>query len=919
MSVSLLSTKLYTPRRQPHAIARLRLTGTLLDGLQRPGAIALISAPAGFGKTTLLSEFVSQLRQPAAWLSLDDGDNDPIRFWSYLIAACQAVAPTVGESASALLQSSPQVPEEAIPTILINDLARLDRKVVLIVDDYHVIHNPSIHAALSFLLEHLPASLYLVVSTRVDPPWPLARLRVRQQLVETRALDLRFNADETAAFLNQAMGLDLSAEDMTALEARTEGWIASLQLAALSMKGRSDASAFIRAFTGSHAYVAEYLVEEVLQRQPADVREFLLRTSILERMNGPLCEAVSGQPDGAVRLRQVYQANLFLVPLDDRGEWFRYHQLFADLLRVRLRQDSTASLVAELQQRAMSWYEQAAMIPDAIGHALAKPDYPHAVQLVEQVALPMIMQAYVRTVEGWLQAIPSQYTSNTPRLDMALAWLHLLRSDPGQAQPYLDRLAAFFSAAGSAVEDPSLEGEWLAIRSRLCLTQGNPAESRLLANRALQMLPASELHIRSMASLNLATACEQLLEYDEAAAIYHRIVDAARGSGDATTEILGASAEARMLLQQGRLHAAFEAAREAVTRLETSGRSNPFVATLYGELGQIYFYWHQLDDARTYLERSSRTSGFSGYTDPEIYRHLSESRMHQMEGDWPSADREMQQAAELARAIPPAMIQEQIVSQQVRVDLALDRLPAAEAALQAHGFAFHPAFSYPALPPASKMTLPLALLYNSALRILLYRARRGDAAEDLERGIAHAAPLLEASLHSSQVPAALETLLLRSQLRTALGDDEGSRADVTRALGLAEPEAFISPFVEEGPPVASALRALCASPDARTPYIQRILASFPAGAPAAASPDPTSKPPDPMRALIEPLTPRELEVLQHIAAGDSNQAIADQLVITLSAVKKHTGNIFRKLNVSSRTQALVRARELGLLSSTFEC
>ncbi|HEX8993036.1 MAG TPA: LuxR C-terminal-related transcriptional regulator [Anaerolineales bacterium] len=918
MSVSLLSNKLYTPQRQSHAISRSRLTGTLLDGLPRPGAFALVSAPAGFGKTTLLSEFVSQLHQPAAWLSLDDGDNDPIRFWSYLIAACQTVAPSVGESALALLQSSTPVPEEAIPTILINDLVRLDRKVVLILDDYHVIHNASIHAALAFLLEHIPASLYLVLSTRVDPPWPLARLRVRQQLVEIRALDLRFSAGEAAAFLNQAMGLDLSAEDVAALETRTEGWIASLQLAALSMKGRSDASAFIRAFTGSHTYVAEYLVEEVLQRQPRDVREFLLRTSILERMNASLCEAVSGQPDGAARLKQVYQANLFVLPLDDRGEWFRYHQLFADLLRLRLHQDSTASFIAELQRRAMSWYEQAAMIPDAIGHALATPDYPHAVHLVEQVALLMIMQAYVRTVEGWLQAIPSQYTINTPRLDMAFAWLHLLHANPEQAQPYLDRLTAFFSAAGSTPQEPSLEGEWLAIQSKICLMQDNPARSRLLADRALKMLPESELHIRSMLFLNLATACEQLLEYDEATTIYHRIVDEARASGDATTEILGASAEARMLLQQGRLHAAFEAAREAVTRLETSGRTSPFSATLYSELGQINYYWHRLDDARSCLERSSRASGFSGYSDPEIYRHLIESRIHQMEGDWPAADHEMRQAAELARSIPPALVHEQIVCQQVRVDLALDRLPAAEAALQAQGFSFHPTFGHPALPPASKVTMPLALLYNSALRILLYRVRLGGPPEDLERGIALAALLLNASLHSSHVPAALETLLLRSQLRTALGDDEGGLEDVSQALELAEPEGFVSPFVEEGAPVASALRALSASPHASTAYIKRILECFPAMAPAAASPREASKPSDPMRALIEPLTPRELEVLQHIAAGDSNQAIADQLVITLSAVKKHTGNIFRKLSVNSRTQALVRARELGLLSSTFK-
>ncbi len=902
MSASLLSTKLYRPQPRANIVARTRLTDKLQDAMRRPGGFTLISAPAGFGKTSLLSEFIARSARPAAWLTLDESDNDPIRFWSYLLEACRTVEPHIGESALALLQIPAPLPEQAIPTLLINDIAGLHGALLLILDDYHVIQNQSIHGALGFLLDHMPAQLQLVVSTRIDPPWPLSHFRVRQQMTEVRAADLRFNADETGAFLNGIMQLGLSPEDIAALEARTEGWIASLQLAALSMEGRSDLSAFIRNFTGSHAYVAEYLVEEVLQRQPEDVRSFLLRTSILKRMNASLSEAVSGQADGRSRLRQLLQANLFLVALDDEGEWFRYHQLFADLLQARLRQDLPAEALAALHARAMDWYEQAGMLPEAIEHALAAPDHARAVQIVEKAALPMILQAHVRTVESWLQAIPTEQ-QHSPRLDMAFAWLYLLRALPEQAQPYLDRLALFFATGDAA--DPSLEGEWLALRSKASNMQSKPAESRMLAERALKILPAADVHVRSLLFLSLAEACEQLLDYEGAASTYEMVVREAQAGGNYVAEILGTSAHARMLLLLGRLHAARDVALQGIRRMETTGRSTPFSATLYGELAQIHYHWHALDKARQYLAHSIQASGVTGFSDSEIYHHITLSRIAQMAGDWKEAGAEMERAAAVAERVPPAIIREQIVSQQARVDLALGRSAKAEAALQAEGFSFTPHFQFPALPEGAQMNLPLALLYNSALRLVLQRARDGQTG-DVPRAIALAGALLDEELRRSGYPAALETLLIRSQLRGTTGDEQGALEDVVHALELAEPEGFISPFVEEGPPARRALEALSQRKGAHAAFIGRLLACFPAQ-PAAALPR--------REQLIEPLTRRELEVLGRIAAGDSNQAIADRLVITLSAVKKHSGNIFRKLNVNSRTQALLRARELGLLSA----
>ena len=918
MSFSLLSTKLHIPRARANGVSRPRLTEKLLTVVERPGSFVLLSGPAGFGKTTLLSEFVTKLQHPVAWVSIDEGDNDPIRFWTYLITACQTIQRGIGESGLVLLQTPQPLPDETIPTILINDVVKLKNNLVLVLDDYHLIQNQSIHAALGFLLDHIPDKLHFVLSTRIDPPWPLARFRARDQLIEIRAVDLRFTTEETASFLNQVMELNLSAENVSALEARTEGWIASLQLAAISMKDRNDITGFIKAFTGSHTYVAEYLIEEVLGHQSEEVKTFLLQTSILGRLNASLCESVSGRPDSQTMLKNLYQANLFVLPLDDEGQWFRYHHLFADLLHARLRQSLAADDIAVLHQRAAVWYEQADMAPDAIDHALAARDYSHAVQLIGKNALPMILQGHVRTVDGWLQSIPQDNHEHSPRLLIDFAWLYLLRGAFAEAAPYLERLDGVFSSSEMGNKDPSLLGEWFALQSKLLGVQRKPEESCALANRALQLLPEADIHVRNMIYLNLATAYEQLLDYDRAAETFQMIARDARATGNFVFEILGISGQAQMLLQQGQLHLGSEIALRGVKRLETTGRTTPFSATLYGELGQTYYQWHQLDQARSYFQRSIQVSGLSGYSDPEIYNHIMLSRMHQMDGNWEASAREMEMADDLARAIPPAMIRENVISQRVRVDLTFNRLLAVQTILKGEGFTFDGTFEFPDLAPGANITHPIGLLYNSALRVLLYQARTNHDLANLKRGIELAAHVLAGELQCRQIPAALETLLLRSQMHAVFGNERDSLADVAKALELAAPEGFISIFVEEGRPIAEALQILFKRnlPRKVQPaYVQEILSTFPKTQTPHRMPTRETITIDESLPLIESLTPRELEVLQLIAAGDSNQTIAGKLVITLSAVKKHTGNIFNKLNVKSRTQAIVRARELGLLSS----
>jgi LuxR family maltose regulon positive regulatory protein len=916
MSTSLLSTKLHIPHTRAHAVSRPRLTEKLLAGVKRPGSFVLLSGPAGFGKTTLLSEFAAEIQRSLAWVSLDEADNDPIRFWTYLLTACQSIRPEIGESGLTLLQTPQPLPEETLPTILINDLVRLGADLVIVLDDYHTIQNQTIHSALAFLLDHLPDKLHLLVSTRIDPPWPLARFRARDQLVEIRAADLRFRTDEAAAFLNEVMRLDLSAGNVAALEARTEGWIASLQLAAISMKGRSDVTGFIEAFTGSHVYVAEYLIEEVLGRQSEAVKTFLMQTSILGRLNAGLCQAVTGHTESQALLRDLYQANLFLIPLDDEGQWYRYHQLFADLLRARLQQTLSTDAIRTLHQRAATWYEQAGTLPEAIEHALAASSYTYAAQLIEQAAMPMILNAYFKTVEDWLQIIPPEYLNESLRANMAFAWMHLMRRNFAQAAPHLERLQTLFSAASGEELDASLQGEWLALQSMLLSMQGKVAESTDLAERALKILPRENAQVRTVTYMGLANMYEQMLDFERAAAAMEAIIQNARLVGNLASEILGISMLGRMLLQQGELHSVYETTSQALQRIERAGLFSPFSATLYGELAQVHYHWHQLEEARRYFSRSVELSALGGFSDAEIYHSVFLSRLFQMEGDLQASAREIGKALDRMQTAAPAFVREEVIAQQVSLSLALGQFDAAQLALNEYGFRFDLGFSYPELTPEAAIPQPVGLLYNSALRILLYKARAGGERDELERGIELTEPLIAGSFRCRHLPIVLQTLLLRSQMQMVLGNEQAGLADALKALELAEPERFISVFVEEGTPVAETLRTLLKRnlPGSVPEYIRDILAAFPGTQADKQAALPAHDAGNADEALIQPLTPRELEVLQHIAAGDSNQIIADKLVITLSAVKKHTGNIFKKLNVSNRTQAVLRGRKLGLLA-----
>jgi LuxR family maltose regulon positive regulatory protein len=911
MSISFLATKLRVPRQRVNGVSRPRLTNKLTAAAQRPGNVILLSGPAGFGKTTLLSEFAAD--RLVAWVSLGEEDNEPIRFWSYVVTALQTVEPDIGKAAVALLETPQSLPGGSIPTILINDLVRSEQDFVLVLDDYHMIQNQTIHAALSFFIDHLPDNFHLILSTRVDPPLPLARLRVRDRLTEIRVADLRFTQDEIASFLSQTMSLQLRDQDVKAIEARTEGWIASLQLVAISMRGHEDLPGFIKAFTGSNVFVAEYLMEEVLSQQSEDVGRFLLQTSLLARLNPSLCDAVRGGSDSQVLLRQLYQSNLFVIPLDDEGHWFRYHQLFADLLKARLQLSASNEEIATLHRRAALWCEQAGMTSDAIAHALQAKDYSYAVALIEKIALPMILKANFKTVEDWLAAIPSEFLKKSLPANLAFAWMHLLRRNFEHALPYLERLHQMFLEPGEI--SSTLQGEWFALQSILLSAQGTAAESRDLAERALQLLPDDETQVRSMTYMALSNAYEQMLEYRLARQVLETMIQQARRAGDLTSEVFGSSLLGRMILQQGELHATYQLVSQALQKMENQKAFSPFSATLFGELAQAHYHWHQFAEARDYFTRSVQWSTLGGFSDAEIYHSVFLSRLFQMENDLQSSAREIEKAVHLMEAAAPALVREEVISQQVSIFLVLDRLTDAQNALSGYGFAFEAGFSHPALNSDAVLTHANALLYTSALRILLHRSRVRSEPQDLPAGILLAERVINGSLRCKLLPIALQALLLRAQLQVAAGNESAGLADLVTALKQAEPEGFISLFLEEGNEISNLLALLLRRkliepiPES---YIERILAAFPDK--QSIQTEPSIGDIDDDLGPIQPLTRREREVLDHIAAGDSNQMIADKLVITLSAVKKHTRNIFAKLNVNSRTQAVARARQLRLLN-----
>ncbi len=786
--------------------------------------------------------------------------------------------------------------------MLINDLANFGHDIFLILDDYHLIQNESIHTALLFLIEHQPGNLHIIVSTRVDPPWPLARFRARNQLTEVRAKDLRFTTEEAAAFLNQVMGLKLSAEDVAALETRTEGWIAGLQLAALSMQGRRDIAGFIKAFTGSHLYIAEYLVEEVLQHQSKDVQLFLLQTSILGRLTASLCEVVTGSQDGQAVLTALHHANIFVIPLDDEGLWFRYHQLFADLLQARLKQSFPTDVVSNLHSLASQWYTQNGFVIEAVNHALAAQDFEAAADLIQQYASEITIRGELTTLLRWIEALPADVFRRHPQIIISKAWSLTLAGALPQVESLLQEIEAQIKDSAETPEGRELRGNISAIRGYFAMLTGNYARALELTELAETLLPASSVQARSILPYTLGAAYRAQGEYEKAANAFVHLARIGEVSNELMVWATGETEVVNTRHGQGRLREASETARQALRRMADKG-ALPFgsLAKLEVALCDVLRELNELDEAHQRLTGViERMKSWDMPTD-RLFAYLTLTRVQEAQGDFTGAFETLKIAKDLRSAHPVLIALARSVDiYEIRLLLATHDVSAAARLMDDLN------------PGTSQMVNMRDQELTMLGRVRLAQGRFDEAVAILD-------PLSKDAEAGGRRATWLESLVLHARVLHAKGDQGTALAILIKALALAEQEGLVRIFIEEGEELQSLLMAAARQLESATDptltslkaYVARLLDAFPSNQKADGVSPPQAKP----TGLVEALTSRELEVLQLIAAGDSNRPIAEKLVITVSAVKKHTGNIYGKLNVNSRTQAVARARQLGLLSA----
>ncbi len=881
----------------------------------------LVSAPAGFGKTTLIAEWLSHRADadaPVGWVSLDRSENEPALFWAYVIRALQRVQPGLGAAALAMLQSTRQQPTELALTSLINEISAIDRDTILILDDYHVIEASAVHAGVTFLLDHLPPCMQLVIASRSDPLVPLARLRARGQVTELRAADLRFTADESSAYLNQVMALDLSATDVSTLEVRTEGWIAGLKLAALSLKHRGDVQQFVRAFSGDNRYIADYLIQEVLLAQPEGVRRFLLGTSILDRLSGPLCDAVTSEQGSQAQLESLEKSNLFVVPLDDSRECYRYHHLFAEVLRAHAMREQP-DLVRTLHRRASTWFEANGSSSEALHHAAAAADVERMARLLE-TRWPGMDRSY--ETGRWLdrvKALPDALVRSRPVLNMGYAWALLNAGELEDVDSRLGDVERCLSATESAagrtdavprmiVEDEkkfrSLPVELVSARAYLAQVRGETLGTVEHAQRLLDQIPEGDQVARIVTTSLLALAHWSAGELDEAHRTFIRALALMRKAGKVLDAIRGEFVLADIRVAQGRLH---EAARIYERGLQLAKESLHAAAP---ETDELYLGMSELHLERGDVDAVARIM----HTIDESHRHAEHkgnrqrccevmARLAEIQGDLPKALDFLDEAERVDIRGPLPRLRP-VPALRARIWIAQGRLADAMAWATEQGVSVDDDLSY--LREFEHITL---------VRLLIARYRANRVEDSIRGAFALLERLLIAASQGGRKGSVIEILMLEALAQQAMSNLRAARDPLERALALAEPEGYLRIFVDEG----NAMRDLLRDATVRGisgAYTRQLLRAF--DAPAASAPipaGPVAAPSSPALAdhPVQSLTTRELEILRLIAAGLRNQEIADQLIISTATVKRHVANAYAKLDVSHRTEALVRAHALNLL------
>ncbi|MDF2739551.1 MAG: ATP-dependent transcriptional regulator [Actinomycetia bacterium] len=910
----LLATKLYLPRPQPGFVTRPRLVGQLDQGLM--GSLTLVCAPAGFGKTALLADWARRGRLPVGWLSLDAGDNDPARFWRHVVAVLEGVRPGIAERVAPLLGPPAPPSFEGLVTALLNQLAAQLDEVVLVLDDYHLVEAQPVHTSLAFLLAHLAPQVRLVVASRTDPPLPLARLRASGQLVELRDRDLRFTPHEAAELLRSAVGTGVSLPDtaVAALAARTEGWAAGLQLAALSLRGHRDPDGFLHEFSGSHRYVLDYLTEEVLDRQPEQVRAFLLETSVLERLCGPLCQAVTGWADSQRLLERVERANLFLVPLDEVRGWWRYHQLFADLLRARLRQERPERVPA-LHHAAAAWYEQHGLADDAVRHTLAAGDAPWAARLVERHIDGLLLRSEGATLQRWLASLPPELVGSRPRLLLTQALLALVSGRVEAVEGPLDAAERALAGHAGAADEPyqpsvgraaSLVANVPAAiavgRAFLAELRGDADREITFARQALAELDEDEWMLDAYTRLHLAVAEWLGGRPPEAERALASSLAGWRAAGERFLTALSCHYLGQVQRAQGRLGAALGTYQQALEVAAAPGRpALPGAGIAYVGLAEVAYQRGELDTAVWHVTEGIGLCRQLGYRQPLATGLATLAWIRQAGGDPAGALEAIGEAERVAPGPGVASLLNPVPAQRARLLLAQGDVAGALQWTKDCGLgAGQAVVSY----PREREYLVLA-------RVLVAQGRPDQALEVLER--LHAAAAAQGRSGS-----VIEIQALQALARWEGGDQAGALAALDEALALAWPEGYVRVFVDEGAPMAALLGGLIAAQRAGgtaagipLSYLRRLLQALeeravPVGPQARRG---TVVVPG----LVEPLSDRELEVLRLVAAGRPNREIAEELVVVLDTVKKHVGRVLDKLGAANRTQAVARARELGLL------
>jgi LuxR family maltose regulon positive regulatory protein len=931
---ALLATKLHVPRTRRGLVARPRLVDRLTEGLQ--GELTVVCAPAGFGKTALLADWTQRSGHAVAWLSLDAGDNDPVRFWRHVAAAVEGARAEAGRQLGAVLR--PPGSFKTVMTTLVNDLAAAPGEMVLVLDDYHLIESQAVHQSLSLLLEHLPAGLRLAVASRSNPPLPLARLRARGQLAEVRAAELRFTPQEAAALLREAVGHDLPESAVAALAARTEGWAAGLQLAALSLRGQEDADGFVTSFSGDHRHVLDYLAEEVLEQQPERVRTFLLETSVLERLCGPLCDAITGSSDSQQLLEAIERANLFLVPLDEVRGWWRYHHLFADLLLIRLAQERPERL-PDLHRAAAAWLEGHGLVDDAIRHTLAAGDTVGAAELAERNIEPLLGRGetarwraaqlaggrcgamlagdHGASVTGWLDALPADLVRSRPRLCAVRAIQAAIAGQAGALESWLDTTERALAAANA--DNPAGTGPVLAgragsplanmpgtlavLRADLARLRGDAHRSIRLIREVLSRLPAGESVLRFNADWNLARAHWVNGDLGEAEHAFAGLIAAAQAAGEHYLMLAVCWELGRVQRAQGRLGAALATCQQALALGAESGSpSLPALGIARLGVAAVLYERGELAAALEYaIEGVAQCRQLAGA------RMLTEGLVLLAWVRDALGDR----AGALA-----AMAEAERVGPSSDVVGLFNPAPAARAQLLARG-QLNDAVGWAAargLSADDPPSYPREREHLLLARLLLGQGELKQAHALLER-------LQAAAAAQQRTGSVIELGALRARALAALGDHAAALAALTRALALAWPEGYVRVFTGEGAPLAALLDQLIAgrrrgaalAPGVPGEYLGRLRAAFHPGDGRAAPPSPRPAAPVVVAGLAEPLTDRELEVLGLLAAGMANKQIAKQLVVALETAKKHVSHILGKLGAANRTQAVARAHALGLL------